>query len=214
MWKKRKNTVECSESNRTADNNCMRTKKWSAWRKAFGKWHKSHQHLPGATSICLEGQVQSLRCPVHHRKDFRLHNSLSLREGNTSSFLEQDIILPSGSRFQSGMNSLSCSIGPAPCSGGNLKAISYRYHLGPSYPPLSVTFMGSFDRHLSGQDRTEQCLQSTFVSKHAHQQSQNYWRDGPTNSSASLCCGCMQCGRACIPQQGQNSLRTSRWEPL
>lgn len=108
----------------------------------------------------------------------------------------------------------AASIGPAPCSGGNLEAISYRYQLGPSYPPLNVTFMGSFDRHLSGQDRTEQCLQSTFLSEHAHQQSQNYWRDGPTNSSASLCCGCMQCGRACIPQRGQNSLRTSRWEPL
>lgn len=60
------------------------------------------------------------------------------------------------------------SMGPVPCSRGSLGALT------PRYPPLNITFMDSFYRSLSGQDRTEQCLQSTFLSKYAYQQSQNY----------------------------------------
>lgn len=56
-----------------------------------------------ATSIYLEGVQKPHRAkalcvaegPVYYRKDFRLHSSLSPREGNTSFFLEQDVILPS-----------------------------------------------------------------------------------------------------------------------
>lgn len=82
-----------------------------AWRKAFGKWHKSHHN-------CLEGVQKPHRSkalgvaegPVYYKKDFRLHSSLSPKDGNTSYSLEQAVTLLSNWRIQSGMNSLWCCL--------------------------------------------------------------------------------------------------------
>lgn len=47
MWKQRKNTVESWESNRKQTIAQDQRGDPTAWKKAFGKWHKSHQHLEG-----------------------------------------------------------------------------------------------------------------------------------------------------------------------
>lgn len=149
-----------------------------------------------ATSIYLEGVQKPHRSkalcategPVYYRKDFRLHSSLSLREGNTSFFLEQDVILPSNWRFLSGMNSLWCCLHwglflalGATC-GLSLTLSTWAPVTHRSIYPLWVPFTETF------MDRTEQCLQSTLLSKYAYQQSQNYWRDGPAASLAVAAC--------------------------
>lgn len=176
-----------------------------------------------ATSIYLEGVQKPHRSealgvtkgPVYHGKDFRLHSSSSPREGNTCSFLEQDVILPSNCRFWSGMNSLWCCLRvPLPCSGGNVEALSYLYHLGPNYPPLNITFMGFFHRSLSGQDRTGQSSAFRVPFSASVLLSRARITEEMDQRTPQPHCSCVQCGRACIAQQGQNSLRTSSWEPL
>lgn len=106
--------------------------------------------------------------PVYHRKDFRLHSSLSPREGNTSSLLEQDVTLPSSSRFLSGMNSLSCCLHWArSLFWGQLGALSYLYHLGPSCPPLKITFMGSFYNAFLDRTGQSRAVPSEYPSQQA-----------------------------------------------
>lgn len=225
MWKKRKNTVESSESNRTADNDCTRPEVIYCLKK------RPLASNTKATSIYLEGVQKPHRSealgvtkgPVYHGKDFRLHSSSSPREGNTCSFLEQDVILPSNCRFWSGMNSLWCCLRvPLPCSGGNVEAGSYLYHLGPDYPPLNITFMGFFHRSLSGQDRTGQdrAVPSEYPSQQACSSAEPELLKRWTNELLSLtAAACSVAGLALLsrdktawgPQAENLSLTASLW---
>lgn len=197
MWKKRKSTVESLESNRTADIDCTRPKRRSAWRKAFGKWHKSHQHLSGRSAETPQSKaLRVAQGPVYYRKDFRLHSSLSPREGNTSSSLEQDVILPSNWRLLSAINRLWwCLHWGLFLVLGAAWGLSLTFNTWAPLPTTQYNLYGFLVQKpfWTGQDRavpSEYLSQQVCLS--AEPELLKRW------ISNLLGCGCVQCGRACI----------------
>lgn len=133
------------------------------------------------------------------------------REGNTCSFLEQDVILPSNWRL---WYEQSVMLPPCACSlfwgqcGGSLTFITWAPTTPGSIQVLWVPFAEAFP------DRTGQS--SAFIVPFSASMliSRARITEEMDQQTPQPHCGCMQCGRACIAQQGQNSLRTSSWEPL
>lgn len=97
----------------------------------------------------------------------RLHSSLSLREGNTSSFLEQDVTLPSSSRFRSEQSVMLPPLGLFLVLGATWKlsltfttwAPATHHSVEPLWAPFTDAFL---DR--TGQDRA---VPSEYLSQQA-----------------------------------------------
>lgn len=167
MKREGKNTLESSDSNRTADSDCTKPKRWTyCLKKAFGKWHKSHHHRDGVQKLL---KSKGLRCGWI----WGLTAASPLRKGNTCSSLEQDFTLLSSWGFWWGPSNLWCCLYQA-CSWCWEQPRGYLLSLilGPHYLSLNITFMGSFlEAFWTGEGRQVSTFSVPVLSEHAHQQS-------------------------------------------
>lgn len=87
---------------------------------------------------------------------------------------------------------------------------------GPQLPTTQYNFYGFLSQKpfWTGQDRTGQSSAFRVPFSASVLLSRARITEEMDQRTPQPRCSCVQCGRACIAQQGQNSLRTSSWEPL